>query len=92
MLWLPRNVLTSFLTHTAEAENFYSPLSVDNTISDYEEAFCYMAISQTKSGSHLDNEPINDDPVCRSIYECAADETEDIERIDILRDKKGASE
>ena len=82
-------MLTYFLIHTAGADNFYSPLSVDNTISDYEEASCYMAISQTKSGSHLDNEPISDDPVCRSIYECAADETEDIDRTYILRDKKG---
>ena len=89
MLGLPRNILTSFLIYTAEADSFYSQLSVDNTISDYEEASCYMAISQTKSGSHLDNEPISDDPVCRSIYEYAADETEDNERTDILRDKKG---
>ena len=48
-----------------------------------------MAISQTKSGCHVDNEAISGDPVCRSIYECAADETEDNERTDILRDKKG---
>ena len=89
MLWLPRNILTSFLIYTAEADSFYSQLSVDNTISDYEEASCYMAISQTKSGTHLDNEPISDDPVCRSIYECAPDETEDNERTDILRDTKG---
>ena len=81
-------MLTTFFIHIAEADGFYSKLSVDNSISVYEEASCYMAISQTKSGSHVDDKAISGDPVCRSIYECADYETEDNERIDILRDKK----
>ena len=49
-----------------------------------------MPISQTKSASHVNNEPISDDPICHSIYECNADETEENKRKIILRDKKGS--
>ena len=48
-----------------------------------------MAISHTKTGPHGNDEPISDDPVCHSIYECNADDTEENERKTILRDKTG---